>query len=190
MKSGPYYNEGFNYDWSHEEAEAYAARYGDRDEHGNYIATVERRAEWQSESNKIAHWILAKHPKMQRKMTMFAVRCPTKGCLLGRVYDVPLNRHGGVRYVWVGVTSARIRKAAILNWAWDGTRGEKDFIHAGCQHGNGQVNLGWLMYGVEALEEWHRPRPDDWMDNYPPEIVRGYKGRTFIPETGLWESWS
>jgi hypothetical protein len=41
----------------------------------------------------------------RQKMTVFVVRCPVKGCLLGRVFRRGDHRgFGTVRYVWLGVT--------------------------------------------------------------------------------------
>lgn len=100
-----------------------------RDERGHPIRTLENRREWQAEADRLADWFLALHPATQRKMTVFVVRCPAKGCLLGRVFRRGDPR-AAVRYVWLGVTWTGRGTAGILNWAWDGGRGSKDFMLA------------------------------------------------------------
>ncbi|MFD8496007.1 hypothetical protein [Amycolatopsis sp. NPDC059657] len=158
-----------------------------RDEHGNPLRTLENRRSWQAESDRLADWILALYPATQRKMTAFVVRCPVKGCLLGRVY-----RRGspktGVRYLWLGVTWAGRGTAGILNWAWDGGRGSKEFMVTGCNHGTENVEIGMLLSMMEALDFPPPLTHDDWLRHYPDAVQRGYARRTIILPEAHWQS--
>jgi hypothetical protein len=113
-----------------------------RDQNGHPIRTLQNRRNWQDEADRLADWFLGFHPSMQRKMTVFVVRCPARGCLLGRVFRRGDPR-AAVRYVWLGVTSSGRRAAGILNWAWDGGRGSKDFVVAGAAMELGQWSSGF-----------------------------------------------
>ena len=84
-------------------------------------------------------------------MTVFVVRCPVKGCLLGRVFRRGDPR-ASVRYVWLGVTWTGRGTTGLLNWAWDGGRGSKHFMVMGCTHGTRNVEFGLLLGMMEALD--------------------------------------
>ncbi|WP_410676887.1 hypothetical protein [Amycolatopsis sp. cmx-4-68] len=159
-----------------------------RDEHGNPLRTLENRHTWQAESDRLADWILTLHPATQRKMTAFVVRCPIKGCLLGRVY-----RRGspetGVRYLWLGVTQAGRGTAGFLNWAWDGGRGSKEFMVSGCKHGTGNVEIGMLLDMAEALDFPPPSTQDDWLRHYSDPVQRGYARRTIVLPDTHWQAW-
>jgi hypothetical protein len=155
-----------------------------RNENGNRLHTMENRSEWQAEADRLAGWFLALHPAVQRKMTVCVVRCPVKGCLLGRLFRRG-DPKGAVRYVWVGVTWSGRRTAGIINWAWDGGRGSKDFMVVGCEHGVGQVTIEGLLYGMfEAADFPRSDRPEEWLHHYDEPIQRGYARRTLVlPDT-------
>ena len=121
-------------------------------------------------------------------MTAFVVRCPVKGCLLGRVLRRG-NPLAAVRYVWLGVTWTGRGPAGILNWAWDGGRGSKDFMVVGCDHGTGNVEFGLLVGMMEAVEFPSPSRPADWLHHYEEPIRRGYARRTLVPPGTHWTSW-
>jgi hypothetical protein len=157
--------------------------YNARDEHGHPIRTRDNRRAWQAEADRLADWFLDLHPAAQRKITVFVVRCPRKGCLLGQVFRRGLS-DGGARYVWLGATWTGRGAAGIVNWAWDGYRGSKGFMIASCDHGFGNVEFGLLEGMVEALEYPRQAPPDEWLHHYDPPIRRGYARRTLIlPDT-------
>lgn len=122
-------------------------------------------------------------------MAVFVVRCPVKGCLLGRVYRHG-NPRGTVRYIWIGVTWANHRTAGIVNWAWDGYRGSKEFMVVGCSHGTGNVEFALLEGMVEALEFPPATAPGEWLRHYDEPIRRGYARRTLILPHASWKSWT
>lgn len=163
--------------------------YNVRDEHGHPIRTLENRRAWQAEADRLADWFLGLHPATQRKMTVFVVRCPEKGCLLGRVFRRGDPR-AAVRYVWLGVTWTGQGTAGILNWAWDGGRGSKDFMVAGCTHGTGNVEFGLLLGMMEAIDFPGPGQPEDWLHHYEEPIRRGYARRTLILPDMHWKAWT
>lgn len=163
--------------------------YNVRDEQGHPIRTLENRREWQAEADRLADWFLALHQATQQKMTIFVVRCPAKGCLLGRVFR-RVGPRGSVRYVWLGVTWTGRGTAGILNWAWDGGRGEKEFMVAGCRHGTGNVEFGLLLGMMEALDFPAQGQPEDWLHHYEEPIRRGYARRTLVLPDTHWKAWT
>lgn len=160
-----------------------------RDEQGHPIRTLENRREWQAEADRLADWFLTLHPAVQRKMTVFVVRCPVKGCLLGCVFRRGDPR-AAVRYVWLGVTWAGRGTAGILNWAWDGGRDSKDFMVAGCAHGSGIIEFGLLHGMMETLDFPPSGQPEDWLHHYEEPIRRGYARRTLIVPDTHWKAWT
>jgi hypothetical protein len=122
-------------------------------------------------------------------MTVFVVRCPIQGCLLGRVFRRGDPR-AAVRYVWLGVTWARRGTAGILNWGWDGGRGSKEFMVAGCTHGAGNVEFGLLFGMMEALDFPQSNQPEDWLHHFEEPIQRGYARRTLILPDRHWGTWA
>ncbi|MGH3757147.1 hypothetical protein [Actinophytocola sp.] len=166
-----------------------AEPYNVRDGHGHPVRTLGNRRECQAESDRLAGWFLGLHPTTQRKLTVFVVRCPVKGCLLGRVFrrGDPL---AAVRYVWLGVAWARGGTAGILNWAWDGGRGSKEFMVTGCAHGGGNVEFGLLHGMVEALDSPQSTAPQEWLHRYDEPVQRGYARRTLMLPDTHWQTWT
>jgi hypothetical protein len=125
------------------------------------------------------------HPATQKRLTAFVIRCPTKGCLLGRVFrrGDPKAR---IHYVWLAQARVGPNSAAIVNWAWDGGRGSKEFTLASCRHGTARVEIGLLQGMIEALDFPPPSPPDDWLDRYETAIRRGYVCRTIIASDTDW----
>ncbi|MFE5565099.1 hypothetical protein ACFQ68_08910 [Amycolatopsis japonica] len=157
-----------------------------RDGNGQPIRTLDNRRRWREESERLAKWFSDLHPVTQKKVTAFVVRCPAKGCLLGRVFRRGDPR-SGVRYVWLGDSVSGRDAAAIVHWAWDGGRGSKDFMFASCRHGTGRIQIGLLMDMAEALD-FPPPssRSEDWLRHYEEAVQRGYARRTIIVPDTQW----
>jgi hypothetical protein len=160
-----------------------------RDPDGRPLRTVANREAWQAESDRLADWFLTLQPSVQKKLTVCVVRCPTKGCLLGRLFRRGDPR-GTVRYVWLGVTWSGRGTAGIVNWPWDFDRGYKDFMVVGCSHGTGNVEIGLLTEMFEALDFRPADSPDDWLQNFHEVVQRAYARRTVILPDSHWKAWA
>lgn len=133
------------------------------------------------------HWLEKQTPRLVRRLTVFSVRCPSRGCLLAEVYKLPLRR-GGERFLARSITN-RWTRAEILNWAFtDDWVGPTVWYPVGCRHGNGTVERGWLLDLAGLREGWHHAMEtvEEARSRAPKAEQRGIKRGVFHPKPELW----
>lgn len=156
-----------------------------RNRDGQPMRTLENRRNWQEASERLAVWFSDLHPAAQKRLTAFVIRCPMRGCLLGRVFRQG-DPKARIQYVWLARAHAGQNSAAIVNWAWDGGRGSKEFMTTSCRHGTARIDIGLLQGMIEALDFPPSSPTQGWLNHYEMAIQRGYARRTIVASDADW----